>query len=76
MSSDNKPKYADLINEAILSLKERTGSSLQAIKKYIASKYPAFDCQPVSYYLYYYYLYLYYLYLLILILIIIIIATS
>jgi histone H1/5 len=45
-TADNKPKYADLANEAILALKERSGSSLAAIKKYIASKYPAFDFQP------------------------------
>jgi histone H1/5 len=45
-TAENKPKYADLANEAILALKERSGSSLAAIKKYIASKYPAFDFQP------------------------------
>lgn len=33
------PKTADMVNAAIANLKERGGSSLQAIKKYIASNY-------------------------------------
>jgi len=33
------PKTADMVNAAIKSLKERGGSSLQAIKKYIAATY-------------------------------------
>lgn len=33
------PKYADMIIAAITSLKERTGSSGQAIKKYIVANY-------------------------------------
>lgn len=33
------PKVADMVNAAISTLKERGGSSLQAIKKYIASHY-------------------------------------
>jgi histone H1/5 len=35
------PKYVDLVKEAIVSLKERGGSSIPAIKKYIAAKYPS-----------------------------------
>lgn len=33
------PKVSEMVNTAINSLKERSGSSLQAIKKYIASNY-------------------------------------
>lgn len=33
------PKTSDMVNAAIANLKERGGSSLQAIKKYIASNY-------------------------------------
>lgn len=33
------PKVADMVNAAISTLKDRGGSSLQAIKKYIASHY-------------------------------------
>jgi|SRR5215475_4446395 len=33
------PKTADMVNSAITNLKERGGSSLQAIKKYVASNY-------------------------------------
>jgi histone H1/5 len=33
------PKTSDMVNSAITNLKERGGSSLQAIKKYIASNY-------------------------------------
>ncbi|XP_045522914.1 histone H1-like [Pieris brassicae] len=33
------PKTSDMVNSAIKELKERSGSSLQAIKKYIASNY-------------------------------------
>lgn len=32
------PKYADLVKEAIATLKERNGSSLQSIKKAVGSK--------------------------------------
>ena len=32
------PSYFDLIKAAIISLKSRTGSSLQAIKKFVAAK--------------------------------------
>ncbi|POS81923.1 hypothetical protein EPUL_006794, partial [Erysiphe pulchra] len=33
------PPTSDMVNNAIKSLKERSGSSLQAIKKYIAANY-------------------------------------
>merc|ERR1711935_1304395 len=35
------PKYSELIKAALLGLKERNGSSLAAIKKYMASNFPA-----------------------------------
>lgn len=38
-SQPDHPKYMDMIREAIIELKDRTGSSRQAIKKYILSKY-------------------------------------
>ena len=44
----SKPSYSALATEAIAALKDRTGSSLQAIKAYIAKQYPAFNMQPVS----------------------------
>ena len=47
MSATNK-SYFDLAKEAILSLKERSGSSPQAIKSYIATTYPDFKFAPVS----------------------------
>ena len=43
-----KPTYGALLVEAISALKDRTGSSLQAIKSYISSKYPDFNFQAVS----------------------------
>ena len=43
-----KKSYFDLAKEAILAIKDRTGSSPQAIKSYIDSKYPTFKFQPVS----------------------------
>ncbi|KAA5587853.1 histone H1/H5 family protein, partial [Pseudomonas aeruginosa] len=33
------PKTSEMVNSAIAELKERSGSSLQAIKKYIAAQY-------------------------------------
>jgi translation elongation factor EF-Ts len=42
-----KPTYNALVVEAIASLKERTGSSLAAIKKAIASQHPDFKLQAV-----------------------------
>jgi len=38
-TAPNHPKVADMVNSAISNLKERGGSSLQAIKKYIAGNY-------------------------------------
>ena len=40
MSAAPKKSYFELAKEAISSLKDRTGSSPQAIKAYITSKYP------------------------------------
>ena len=37
------PKYSDMIKAAILALKERTGSSRQAIVKYIKENYKVGD---------------------------------
>ena len=36
-----KKTYSQLIKEAIVALKERTGSSSQAIKAYIVKAYPS-----------------------------------
>jgi hypothetical protein len=44
----SKLTYNQVIVEAILSLKERTGSSLAALKKAIASAHPDFNLQAVS----------------------------
>jgi hypothetical protein len=44
----NKKTYFEMAKEAIGALKERTGSSAQAIKTYIASKYPAVKFQQVT----------------------------
>jgi histone H1/5 len=35
------PKYSELIKAALVGLKERNGSSLAAIKKYLAANFPA-----------------------------------
>ena len=40
------PKYSELIKAALLGLKERNGSSLAAIKKYMASNFPAAKVRP------------------------------
>ena len=37
--SSNHPTYAEMISTAILSLKDRTGSSRQAIVKYVCANY-------------------------------------
>lgn len=42
-----KKSYIELIIEAITSIKDRTGSSPQAIKAYITSKHPSFKFQQV-----------------------------
>jgi len=38
-SNPNHPPISEMVNAAISNLKERSGSSSQAIKKYIASSY-------------------------------------
>jgi hypothetical protein len=43
-----KLTYNQVIVEAITTLKERTGSSLPALKKAIASAHPDFNLQAVS----------------------------
>ena len=43
------PKYSELIKAALLGLKERNGSSLAAIKKYMASNFPAAKARPTRY---------------------------
>ena len=48
MSTAPKKPYFDLAKEAILALKERGGSSTQAIKKYLATTYPSLTVAPVS----------------------------
>ena len=40
MSAAPKKSYFELIKEAVAHLKERTGSSPQAIKGYITTTYP------------------------------------
>ena len=49
-ASAKKPSYYELAKEAIASLKDRTGSSPQAIKTYIASKYPTIKFAPVRHF--------------------------
>lgn len=46
-ASPQHPKVAEMVNTAISFLKDRKGSSLQAIKKYIASQYKV-DVQKIS----------------------------
>lgn len=46
-SSPNHPKVSEMVNSAISNLKERGGSSLQAIKKYIAANYKV-DAEKIS----------------------------
>jgi hypothetical protein len=48
MSSSANKSYFDLAKEAIVDLKDRTGSSLPAIKSWIQSKYPKMDFAAVS----------------------------
>ena len=48
MSTTPKVSYFDLAKEAIVALKERTGSSLQAIKAHIAKAHPEVDFAAVS----------------------------
>jgi len=44
-----KKTYFELASEAIIALKERSGSSQQAIKAYIVSKYPSLEFGQVRY---------------------------
>lgn len=44
-----KKSYFDMAKEAIIALKERSGSSPQAIKAYIVSKYPTLAFGQVHY---------------------------
>jgi hypothetical protein len=48
MSKAPTKSYGEMAKEAIVSLKERTGSSVQKIKATIISKYPNLDFKPVS----------------------------
>merc|ERR1712160_147243 len=45
---DMAPAYAKMIVTAIAALKDRTGSSLQAIKKAIGAAYPALPAASVN----------------------------
>ena len=38
-NSSGKPKYKDMVMDAIITQKERSGSSLGAIKNHLGSKY-------------------------------------
>jgi hypothetical protein len=44
-----KKTWLELATEAIVALKERTGSSQPAIKAWISSNYPAVEFAAVSY---------------------------
>lgn len=44
-----KKSYFELAKEAIIALKDRTGSSQQAIKTYIVGKYPTLPFAQVCY---------------------------
>ena len=48
LSLPTNKTYLDLVNEAILSLEKRSGSSLQAIKQHIHTQYPDLDLKSVS----------------------------
>ncbi len=48
MSAAPKKSYFELAKEAILALKERGGSSQQAIKSWIISKYPTLNFAQVG----------------------------
>ena len=61
-----KKSYSDLAKEAIASIKDRTGSSAQAIKSYIIATYPKMNFQqvcflfPLFYTMYHYFSLLYF----------------
>lgn len=46
-----KKSYADMIKEAIVALKDRTGSSTHAIKAHIAANHPSLSFAPVSFHI-------------------------
>ena len=48
MTTAAKKTYFELVKEAILALKDRTGSSAQAIKGFITEHNPKLDFQQVS----------------------------
>lgn len=48
MSTAPKKTYFDMVKEAIIALKDRTGSSSQAIKAYIVANNKDLDFQQVS----------------------------
>jgi hypothetical protein len=48
MTTAAKKTYFELVKEAILTLKDRTGSSAQAIKGFITEHNPKLDFQQVS----------------------------
>jgi hypothetical protein len=48
MSTTMKKTYFELAKEAILTLKDRTGSSNQTIKAFIVNKYPSINFQQVT----------------------------
>jgi hypothetical protein len=48
----SKVSYNELAKAAIAALKDRTGSSLQAIKAYIGTNHPEVNLQAVSEYLF------------------------
>jgi hypothetical protein len=48
MTTAAKKTYFELVKEAILALKDRTGSSAQAIKGFINEHNPKLDFQQVS----------------------------
>ena len=51
-----KPTYFEMCKEAIVALKDRTGSSGIAIKAYIVKTYPTLDFTSVSFHIYTYYM--------------------
>lgn len=48
MALPSNKTYMDLVYEAILTLQDRTGSSLPAIKQHIQNQYPKLELKSVS----------------------------
>ncbi len=48
MSAAPKKSYSQLVIEALIALKDRTGSSSQAIKSWIIATYPSIPFAQVS----------------------------